>query len=447
VRPALAIVGDESPAEPAAAGAWAAHRRVLQAALACEQALAGRIGALPVPVVALPGGAGAPARTLRAEPTRGGQDAWRLAVVGDDGSPTAVAMASLPPADLLAQLPPAAVAGADDVAVGAAAWRLAGGDLDGFARALSALADTDERALVEEVAPTLARVRAARPDEAPARLVVFQALQQQFDAARTNGTTDGLEQALARVSGLVAEKDRTDAEAAQYAAVSQFLRAANRRRSSLRALAAAAPAGAAIDVQAQGDRLAAQVRIDARALQVEAPAAWRLQDGALALASAPREAAQRTLRCSTGFDAQAGALSAGVDVVFPPATVGARSYVLALRGVAIVVCLDQDDGVHAAVVRGDPERDEDVRAAIGRALRGVFGPIAAHAVPGATHRLTLQVTPNAARSSAVVEVRCDDAPLLVGERRPLDPRRVPDFALAPLQTLTLRRVAFAGDSD
>jgi hypothetical protein len=200
-------------------------------------------------------------------------------------------------------------------------------------------------------------------------------------------------------------------------------------------------------VQAQGDRLAAQVRIDARALQVEAPAAWRLQDGALALASAPREAAQRTLRCSTGFDAQAGALSAGVDVVFPPATVGARSYVLALRGVAIVVCLDQDDGVHAAVVRGDPERDEDVRAAIGRALRGVFGPIAAHAVPGATHRLTLQVTPNAARSSAVVEVRCDDAPLLVGERRPLDPRRVPDFALAPLQTLTLRRVAFAGDSD
>jgi hypothetical protein len=47
----------------------------------------------------------------------------------------------------------------------------------------------------------------------------------------------------------------------------------------------------------------------------------------------------------------------------------------------------------------------------------------------------------------VVEVRCDDAPLLVGERRPLDPRRVPDFALAPLQTLTLRRVAFAGDSD
>ena len=445
VRPALAIVGDESPAEPAAAGAWAAHRRVLQAALACEQALAGRIGALPVPVVALPGSAGAPARSLRAEPTRGGQDAWRLAVAGDDGSQTAVAMASLPPADLLAQLPPAAAAGADDVAVGAAAWRLAGGDLDGFARALPALADADERALVEDVAPTLARVRAARPDEAAARLAAFQALQQQFDAARTNGTTDGLEQALARVSGLVAEKDRTDAEAAQFAAVREFLRAANRRGSSLRALAAAAPAGAAIDVQTQGDRLVAQVRVEARALQVEAPAAWRLQDGALALAAAPREPSQRTLRCSTGFDAQAGALSASAELVFPPAAVGARAYVLALRGLAVVVCLDQDDGVHAAVVRGDPEREDDVRAAVGRALRGVFGPVAAHAVPGASHRLTLLVTPNAARTSAVVEVRCDDAPLLVGERRGLDPRRLPDFALSPLQAVTLRRVLFTGD--
>ncbi|MFN9705621.1 MAG: hypothetical protein ACK595_12480, partial [Planctomycetota bacterium] len=341
--------------------------------------------------------------------------------------------------------PPAAAAGADDVAVGAAAWRLAGGDLDGFARALPALADADERALVEDVAPTLARVRAARPDEAAARLAAFQALQQQFDAARTNGTTDGLEQALARVSGLVAEKDRTDAEAAQFAAVRAFLRAANRRGSSLRALAAAAPAGAAIDVQTQGDRLVAQVRVEARALQVEAPAAWRLQDGALALAAAPREPSQRTLRCSTGFDAQAGALSASAELVFPPAAVGARAYVLALRGLAVVVCLDQDDGVHAAVVRGDPEREDDVRAAVGRALRGVFGPVAAHAVPGASHRLTLLVTPNAARTSAVVEVRCDDAPLLVGERRGLDPRRLPDFALSPLQAVTLRRVLFTGD--
>jgi tRNA A-37 threonylcarbamoyl transferase component Bud32 len=458
VGPAAGIValGNEPPTEPAAALAWTAHRRVLQAAVDVEQALARHLDGRPSPALVKPIGDGPPREVLAGAVPGAESDAGRrrlLAVVvaGEPGRP--LAMGDLQPAELLALLPkaklaelmPLAATATADFAVGAAAWLLAGGDLDGFARCLPDLADAEERALVEEVAPTLARVRAARPDEAAARLAAFQALQQQFDAARATGATDGLEQAIARIGALVGEKERTDAEATLVAAARTFVQAEFRRRSSSRALAAAAPAGAGIEVQLEGGRVAAQVRLDARALQVEAPAAWRLQDGALALAAAPREAAQRTIRCSTGFDAEVGALTATVDVVFPPAAVGARAYVLALRGVAVVVCLDQDDGMHAAVVRGDPERDEDVRLAVGRALRGVFGPVAAHAVPGAAHRLTLQVTPNAARSSAVVEVRCDGVPLLAGERRSLDARRVPDFALAPLQALTVQRVAFAGD--
>jgi hypothetical protein len=436
-REAMALLGGEPPADAELAARWNQHRRAIAAAAAVEEAL--------VAAVAAPGAAIDAVRRSDGVVVRldlVGGDASRLGARRADGGTAPIALGGLRLGPLFAALPQLA-AGVADRHLGQGVWLLVDDDLGELAARTPLLGRDDHAFLLDVAAPIVARVRVG---EAPpvGRTDAFARLRERLVAARAGGDVDELERILAQCAGALPSGARTEAEDADFQAARTFVQAESRRRSTLRALAAAAPAGAAIDVRHDGERLTALVRIEPRALQVDAPAAWRLQDGALAVANVPAELAQRALRCATGFDAAAGALAATAEVVFPPASTEARVYLLSLRDVAVVLCLDQDDGVHAAVVRGDPERDvAEVRAAIGRALQGVFGPVAARVVPGASHQLTLQVTPNAARTSALVEVRCDGAVLLVGERRAIDPRRVPEFVLTPLQAITLRRVQIA----
>lgn len=458
--PALAALGDAPPAEPAAAAAWAAHRRVLQAAVAVEHALSRQINGSPFPVMVAPSDGGAPRKLQsgrRADGVLGSTSELAIApsivvVTGDDGRDRPLAMADLQPAALLGLLPPdrivetmpAAATAMSDFALGAAAWSLAGGDLDAFARRLPTLADGDERALVEEVAPTLARVRASRPDEAAARLAAFQALQQQLDAASGGAGVDGLESALARCGALVPDQDRTDAEATLAASARALLARIAREQRLRRALAAAAPAGAGIEIVGSDAGAVGAVTMPAKVLATVAPSGWTDGDGALRAAGglSPREADAAALRATMGFEPTVGDLEVEFAVRLPDATAGLRAWVFVVRGVGVALCVDGAGAVRARVVRGDPARDENVADAIVRAL-ATDAP-AAVAVPGAVHGVAIQVVPNAQRTTALVSVTFDGAPLCSSDRRPLDPKAAPTFAVMPLAPIVLETVVARG---
>lgn len=458
--PALAALGEQPPAEPAAAAAWAAHRRVLQAAVAVEHALSRQINGSPAPVLVAPLGGGAPRKLLggrRPDGPLGATSELAVApasvfVAGDDGRDRPLAMADLQPAALLAVLPPervvelmpVAATARSDFAVGAAAWLLAGGDLDAFARRLPTLADGDERALVDEVAPTLARVRASQPDEAAARLAAFQALRQQLDAASGGASVDELESAMARFGAMVPDPDRTDDEAALVASARALLGRIAREQRLRRALTAAAPAGAGIEIVGSDTGAVGVVTMPARVLATVAPGGWTDGGGALRAAGglAPREADAAALRATMGFEPAVGDLEVEFAVRLPDATAGLRAWVFVVRGVGVAVCLDGAGAARARVVRGDPARDDNVADAVVRAL-ATDAP-AALAVPGAVHGVTINVVPNAQRTTALVSVAFDGAPLCSSDRRPLDPKAAPTFAIVPLAPLVLESVVARG---
>lgn len=458
--PALAALGEQPPAEPAAATAWAAHRRVLQAAVAVEHALSRQINGSPFPVMVAPSDGGAPRKLQsgrRADGVLGSASDLAIApaivvFTGDDGRDRPLAMADLQPAALLGLLPPdrivetmpAAATALSDFAVGAAAWSLAGGDLDAFARRLPTLADGDERALVEEVAPTLARVRASQPDEAAARVAAFRSLQQQIAANSAAGGTEALEQALARSSALVADQDRTDAEAALVAAARALLARVERERALRRALTAAAPSGAGIEIVGDADGAVGIVTMPAKVLATIAPDGWTSDGSALRAAGgrAPREADAAALRATMGFEPGVGELEVEFAVRLPDASAGLRAWVFVVRGVAVALCIDGAGAVRARVVRGDPARDENVADAIVRAL-ATDAPVAA-AVPGGVHALIVKIVPGAQRTTALVSVSFDGVLLCQSERRPLDPKSAPTFAVVPLAPLGLDGVVARG---
>ena len=425
--PALAALGDEPPAEPAAAAAWAAHRRVLQAAVAVEHALSRQINGSPFPVMVAPSDGGAPRKLQsgrRADGVLGSTSELAIApsivvVTDDDGRDRPLAMADLQPAALLGLLPPdrivetmpAAATAMSDFALGSAAWSLAGGDLDAFARRLPTLADGDERALVEEVAPTLARVRGSRPDEAAARLAAFQALQQQLDAASGGAGVDGLESALARCGALVPDQDRTDAEATLAASARALLVRIAREHRLRRALTAAAPAGAGIEIVGSDAGAVGAVTMPVKVLAAVAPSGWTDGDGALRAAGglSPREADAAALRATMGFEPNVGDLEVEFAVRLPDASGGLRAWVFVVRGVAVALCVDGAGAVRARVVRGDPARDENVTDAIVRALAS--DAPAAVVTPGAAHGLVIEVVPSAQRTTALVSVSFDGVAL------------------------------------
>jgi hypothetical protein len=177
------------------------------------------------------------------------------------------------------------------------------------------------------------------------------------------------------------------------------------------------------------------------ALAAIAPASWRRADGRLRAEAmpSPRDADAAALRGTVGFEPSVGELAVAFDATLPAGEPGPRVAVFVVRGVAVAVCVDGVDGVRASIVRGDPTRDEPVADAVARAL-ATSAPAAAIAAPGADHRIELRLVPNAQRTSALVEVRCDGAVLLAGERRALDPQAPPTFAVLPLAPLQVRSV-------
>ena len=227
-------------------------------------------------------------------------------------------------------------------------------------------------------------------------------------------------------------------------ASSNWLHLERRRRQLLGELRSVVPAGAEAEVVVVGDKLGARVVVGGAVLHRDAAEGWALQDGQEEFVGGDRpwrDLPLQVLRCSTGMDGRAEVARAAVDLVLPGAAVGRRHYVLAFRGIAVMLVVTADDKVHAALVDGDPLREDLAQRAFERALLGALLPPHASVVPGAVHRLSVDVRVSPTRRRAPVTVDLDGQVLIDRELHDLAPQQPLDVVLYPRQEVAVPRIA------
>ena len=128
-----------------------------------------------------------------------------------------------------------------------------------------------------------------------------------------------------------------------------------------------------------------------------------------------------------------------LEWTFPKPAVGDRSYLLDFDGVSLVVVLAANDSVHVELIDGDALDEERARRAYASALTGAFAPARATAVPGALHRMTIDVV-QVAPTQANVKVSFEGEELLRRLHR-FDAKRRASFALHPRQEVSVRAAA------
>ncbi|MFY9343527.1 MAG: protein kinase [Planctomycetota bacterium] len=425
------------------------HRRALAAAGAVEAAMVQEIARRTQPTVAFLRSGGAEALELRAE-SEGSR--WRLVghVVQQPGR--VVQLGELRFSQLLARLhqerdPLTALAPAERI-VGTAVFRLLGDDLDGIADLLAALDPAERRFLEGEVWPRVLRVRGEKVDAPLDREGLFARVRSAVAAASRGGVLDDLAQALFAASNHVPDQERTPAEAKELRRAESWLQLERRRRTLAAELLKSAPDGAAVAVRIDGETLAADVELPAKALQRDAAEGWHVQGDTIEFADGGRpwsEHALKMLRGDPGLAATVGRTSLLVDLLLPGPAVGRRFWVFEFRGVAVVLVLAGNDTVHAALVDGDLKVEANVAAAFVRALSGVMEPARVVAVPGGVHRLAIEVAADTQRTHAAVRVLFEGHELVPRERRALDPDREPTFAVHPQQDLVVQRIIVRGE--
>jgi hypothetical protein len=145
------------------------------------------------------------------------------------------------------------------------------------------------------------------------------------------------------------------------------------------------------------------------------------------------------LQVQPGFAQPAPRLSLQVDLVLPPSSVDPRFWLFDCCGIAFVVVLGRNDSVQAAFVDGDPRREDHAKRAFERAMAGLMLQPKVRAIPGAVHRLTVELEMTAGRRGARSRVAFEGVEL-AAETRPFDPDRAPLFTLYPRQDLAVAMV-------
>jgi tRNA A-37 threonylcarbamoyl transferase component Bud32 len=324
--------------------------------------------------------------------------------------------------------------------LGLLVYAMLGDDLDGIAGRLQAHGDESVRTAVW---PRLLAERQADGEAWLDRDSVFARLRAVLAAARQDGRLLDVEAALLACERRVPRDELLPAERQALLEASGWLQLERRRRQTAEQLTAAAPRGAVVAVEHDAGALTAVVRLDGAGMQPDAADGWQLQEGAVlefAGGARPWSAiATQQLRCATGLDAAVRTVRIDFDVVFPARDAGRRAYVFEFRGVAVMVALDGNDGVRAAVVDGDPRRAEPAQRAFERALQEALGPPRAVAVPRGVHRLSLQLqlARNLGRANAIVAL---DGVELTQANVVVDPRANGTLVILPLQELWLHRV-------
>ena len=132
-----------------------------------------------------------------------------------------------------------------------------------------------------------------------------------------------------------------------------------------------------------------------------------------------------------------------MDFVLPPAAVGCRLYVVEFRGVAVLLTLGGNDAVYAALLDGDPLREEHAQRAFQQAIAASLQPPKALAVPGALHRLSIEVQTPLRGTRAMVRVEFEQQELLARQVF-VDPQKPASMTLYPRQEIAVQRIVVRG---
>jgi len=439
---ALAMLPDVASAEGPRAERSARHREALQAAAAVERALLAAIAVSSPPVVALQRVGGADALELR---VAAAANAPQLVGAATGQAPRPVRITELRFAEMWTRLhADRAVTDlpADVRALGVAVFRLVGDDLAGIGPMLTALPIAQRDFLADEVAPLVLRVRGERLESALDRTDAFARLRAAREAAAIGGDLGALEKAIELCRNLVPASERSVGEEAELREADATAKMSGRRQRLVDDLTAAAPRGASIEVRIAGEHLVAEVVLGPR--ELDAAEGWQLHGDALEFAGGGRKWAElewQMLRGTAGIEPRAQRSVLTIDLVLPPAAVGRRFWAFEFRGIGVVLVAGGNDSLQAALVEGDVRREDVAHKAFVRATTALAGEPKAVVVAGAVHRLVIDIAANSQRTSALVRVLLDGVELVPAERRPLDPDRVPTFAVHPQQDLQVRRAA------
>ncbi|MBL8753853.1 MAG: serine/threonine protein kinase [Planctomycetes bacterium] len=437
----LAAAAD--PAGPHAAAA-AQHGEALAAARAVERALLRAIA--DQPMVAFLARGGAEPIDVRAEPNG---SAWQLTGSSLNQPARVVQLTELRLGDLLARLQrvrdPLASLPELQRRLGLATLQLVSEDLAGLGDLVVQLPAATSAFVVEEIAPRIQQGRSQEPLTAVDAATLLSRVREARESAGSRGGLEDLERALRAYTNVVAEAQRSHAETVEVGAIEAWLQLAKRRRSLLKDLAAAAPPDADVEVAILGDDIVGSVGLAGQALLRDAKDGWHLRAGGgveFGGAGPWSELGNQVLEGNTGIEPGALRTSLVVDLQVPPASIGTRCYLFEFRGVAVVLAIAADDTVHAALVDDFSRREErPVREAFARAIGGVLSTRQVVAVPGAVHRLTIEVVSSTGRDRAAVRVLFEGAELFPpGKARGLNPQQPPTFAVHARQELVLHRV-------
>ncbi|MBL9079474.1 MAG: protein kinase [Planctomycetes bacterium] len=444
---ALAVLAGAAPTTPQQAERQQRHAQALAAAHAVELAVVRTIARSTTPVVAFPRSGPVQAVELRAEATADG--GLRLVSQRVGQPPRAARLGEFRFSDLLAWLRQQGLDPLRDVPaaqrlLGSVTVALAGDDLNGIGARLAELEADGDRFLGDDVWPRIVAVRGEDPEGEVDRASLLAGLRRAREAAAAAGSLNELEAAILTFQARVSTAEMADQERHELRAAQQWLRLERRRRDLLDELRGAAPAGAEARVVIAGDQLDVEVAFGGGALLRGAAEGWQQRQGALEFAGGERpwpELPQQLLRCTTGLDGSAVRAQAELDLVLPPAAVGRRLYVVEFRGIAVLLTVSANDVAYAALVDGDPRREELAQRAFTRAMQGALQPARALVVPGGVHRLRIDVTASVTRRRATVAVDLDGAVLIDRELHELQASQPLDVVVLPQQEIALRRVA------
>jgi len=325
--------------------------------------------------------------------------------------------------------------------LGTTVARLVGDDLAGVGELLQSIPATERTFVADEVWPRVLSVREERPEFVVDRTALLAALREARLAAAKSLESTALESALLACVERLTPASRSPAEDAELREAEALRRLLRRRRDLLSELKRAAPDEAAVELRVQGSELSAEVDFGPAALYRDA-AGWLLRDEAVQFVGASRpwnELALQRLQCSPGFGAEVARTRVVVDLVLPPASVGRRFYLFEHRGVGVLLFLGADDGVHLELVEGDVRREEHVQRTFQRAVADALGPQRTLMVPGAVHRLVIEVVASTGRDRGSVKVAFEGLEI-VSPGVVLDPVRAPALTIHPQQEIAVRRV-------
>lgn len=420
--------------------AAAQHRRALAAAAAVHDALLGAIARAPGPVPALPRGGGF-AVELRVDNLAGTPQLVKL-VPGQAAESTVLVAYRL--GELLATLQrtggdPLAKLPRDQAALGTLVAALLAYDLEVVA---ARLGNGGDGWLQDAVWPRVLRARAGEETPVVDRRADFQRLQATLAAARAGGSITDLESAIRTCALRVPAEQQSDTERLLLRAARTFSELQRRQRELAEALAKAAPAGAVTAVEIDGETLRSQVVVDSAALLRSARDGWLLGKSGLEFTGGERawaDVVQQALPCSSGVDANAPKVQLQIDLSVPSEQVGRRFYVFEWRGVGFVVVVGNQGAVLAAFVDGDVRREDAVQKAFARAMAQTLQPKAALALPGAVHRLAVEIGAPFGPKRARVKVEWEGV-VVLDEARPLEANRPAELWVLPRQELAVVQV-------